>query len=97
MAIWTSIMCVSICISLLSFFRYKINSSHKFTRFLSENAYTVYIIHAPVLVVASISLALLILHPMLKFIVVLSLALSLCFIISQFVVRQIPGSKRVLG
>ena len=94
---WSSLMCVSICISLISFYKSKLNKDNRYAKIFSQNAYTVYIIHAPVVVVTSISLASIILHPLLKFVFILCLALSLCFIISHFFLRRIPASKRVLG
>ncbi len=96
-SIWGSITCFSISISLIPIFRGKLNLQTTFTRILSQNAYTVYIIHAPVLVVTSISLSGIILHPLVKFIVVLGITLTLCFGLSHFVIRRIPGAKRVVG
>jgi glucan biosynthesis protein C len=96
-SIWGTIMCFSICISLIPIFREKLNNQSTFTRFLSQNAYSVYIIHAPVLVVTSISLSGLILHPFVKFICVLCVTLGLCLTISHFILRRIPGAKRVVG
>jgi hypothetical protein len=93
----SSIMCVSIFISLVSFFRRDLNSDNKYVKILTQNAFTVYIIHAPVVVITSVSVAGIVLHPLFKFICVLALALSFCFILSHFVLRRIPGAKRVLG
>ncbi|MFX1548427.1 MAG: acyltransferase family protein, partial [Promethearchaeota archaeon] len=96
-SIWGSINCFAICISLIPIFRKKFNDQNTFTRMLSQNAYTVYIIHAPVLVVTSISLSGIILHPLVKFIGILGITLILCFGLSHLVIRRIPGAKRVVG
>jgi hypothetical protein len=97
-SVWGSIMCISICISLIPIFRSKLNSQGTFAKILAQNAYTVFIIHAPVLVVTSISVSgVSFLHPLVKFLCVLSMTLILCFVISHFVLRRIPGAKRVLG
>jgi hypothetical protein len=34
---------------------------------------------------------------LLKFVIVLAIVLLLCFLISHFILRRIPGTKRVLG
>ncbi|MFX1283392.1 MAG: acyltransferase family protein [Promethearchaeota archaeon] len=94
---WLSIMCFGVCISLIPIFRGKLNSQSPLPRILSQNAYTVYIIHAPVLIVTSISLSDIILHPFIKFIFVLCITLILCFGLSHFVFRRIPGVKRVVN
>jgi len=96
-SIWGSIMCFGICISLILIFRGKLNTQSTLPRILSQNAYTVYIIHAPVLVVTSISLSSISPHPFIKFIGVLCITLILCFGLSHFVFRRIPGAKRVVG
>ena len=94
---WSSLMCVSICISLVSFFKTYLNTDNKYAKILTQNAYTVYIIHAPVVVITSVSVAGIVLHPLIKFIFVLCLALFFCFTISHFILRRIPGAKKVLG
>ncbi|MFX0181996.1 MAG: acyltransferase family protein [Candidatus Hodarchaeota archaeon] len=97
-SVWSSIMCISICISLIPAFRSKLNSQGTFAKILAQNAYTVYIIHAPVLVVTSISVSeVSFFHPLLKFFCVLCMTLILCFVTSYFVLRRIPGAKKVLG
>ena len=96
-SVWGAIMCISVCLSLVPIFRTKLNNNNPIAQILSQNAYTVYIIHAPVLVVTSISVAGIILHPLVKFIFVLCITLTLCFVISHFVLRRIPGAKKVLG
>ena len=96
-ALWESIYCIGMSIGLVTLFRKKWNTQVKAAKTVSANAYTIYLIHAPVLVGISVLLVVVLIFPMLKFIIVLANVLLLCFLISHFILRQIPGTKRVLG
>ncbi|NLW49074.1 MAG: acyltransferase, partial [Firmicutes bacterium] len=50
-AFWESFFCVGVCLGLLVLFREKYNTQGKLSRFLSENAFGVYVFHTPILVV----------------------------------------------
>ncbi|HDS45963.1 MAG TPA: hypothetical protein ENN68_07745 [Methanomicrobia archaeon] len=76
--------------------RRKYNTHTSFTKNLSDNAYTVFIIHAPVIVAVSYAIRGLLIFPLLKFALVSFLGVSLCFLLSHFVVRRIPYADRVL-
>ena len=96
-ALWESIYCIGMSIGLVTLFRKKWNTQVKAAKTVSANAYTIYLIHAPVLVGISVLLVVVLIFPILKFIIVLANVLLLCFLISHFILRQIPGTKRVLG
>jgi len=92
-----SIYCIGMCIGLVALFRKKWNTQGKASKTVSGNAYTIYLIHAPVLVGISVLLVVILIFALLKFVIVLVIVLLLCLLISHFVLRQIPGTKRVLG
>jgi len=96
-ATWESFYCIGMCIGLITLFRRKYNRQGKVTKNLSQNAYTIYIIHAPVLIFISILFLYILLPALLKFIIVLPIVLLVCLFISHFILRKIPGAKRVLG
>ncbi|MFX1358648.1 MAG: acyltransferase family protein, partial [Promethearchaeota archaeon] len=96
-ATWESFYCMGMCIGLITLFRRKYNQQGKVTKNLSQNAYTIYIIHAPVLIFISILFLYIFLPALLKFIIVLPIVLLVCLLISHFILRKIPGAKRVLG
>lgn len=96
-AIWESVYAMGMSIGLITLFRKKWNNQGKISKNLSGNAYTIYLIHAPVLVSISVLFVGIIIHPLLKFAIVLSIVLVLCWLISNFIFRRIPGFKRVLG
>ncbi len=96
-AMWESFYCMGMCIGLITLFRRKFNQQGKVTKNLSANAYAIYIIHAPVLIFISILFLFILIPAFLKFIIVLPIVLLICLFISHFILRKIPGAKRVLG
>ena len=96
-ALWESIYSMGMCIGLVTLFRKKWNTQGKISKTLSTNSYTMYLIHAPVLVGVSILLVVIVIFALLKFVIVSILVFSLCFLISNFILRRIPGTKRILG
>ena len=96
-ALWESIYCIGMSIGLITLFRKKLNTQGKASKTVSSNAYTIYLIHAPVLVVISVLFVVILIFALLKFVIVLSIVLLLCFLISHFILRRILGTKRVLG
>lgn len=95
-AIWESVYCIAMPILLLSVFRRRLDFQGRLSQFLSRNAYTVYIIHAPVIVFTAILFRNLAIDPLLKFVLVAPLGVALCFLISHFLVRRLPLADRVL-
>ena len=96
-ATWESIFCMGMSIGLITLFRKKFNSQGKASKTLSSNAYTMYLIHAPVIVVISVLFVVVLIFALLKFVIVLAIVLLLCFLISHLILMRIPGTKRVLG
>jgi hypothetical protein len=94
---WESFYCMGMCIGLVVLFRKRYNTQGKVSKILSQNAYTIYIVHAPVLVSIALLFALILMPALLKFVIVLPIVLLICFLISYFILRRIPGAKRVLG
>ncbi|HLZ60822.1 MAG TPA: acyltransferase family protein [Ktedonosporobacter sp.] len=94
-ALWDSTFSVGMCLGLITLFRHSFNRSGKLGRFLSRHAYTVYIIHVPVIVL--LALALRGIHPeaLLKFALAALIGVPLCFALA-FLVRKIPFASRIL-
>ena len=95
-SMWEAFVGTGLIAGIFVVFRRKFNSQTSFTKNLSDNAYTVFIIHAPVIVFFSYAIRGLHIFPLVKFIFVSVLGVSLCFLISHFVVRRIPYSGKVL-
>ena len=95
-SLWEAFVGTGLIAGIFVLFRRKFDSQTRFTKNLSDNAYTVFIIHAPVIVFVSYALRGLHIFPVVKFIFVSVLGVSLCFVISHFIVRRIPYSEKVL-
>ncbi len=94
-ALWEQILCAAIIITLLVFFREKYNYQGRLLKAMSASAYTVYIIHAPVIVFLALGLRGLVMYPLLKFVLVAPLAVSLCFLLSNYI-RKLPIARNIL-
>jgi glucans biosynthesis protein C len=94
-ALWDSIFSVGMCLGLLTVFRRFFNRQFRLSRFFSRQAFTVYIIHIPVIIF--LALALRGLHPeqLLKFALAALVGVPLCFALA-FLVRTIPFASRIL-
>ena len=91
-----AIISVAIILSLLTLFRKRFNRQEKLARIITKNTYTVYIIHAPVIVFLSYYLRNIALIPILKFFLVSLIGIPLCFLISHYLIRKIPGLNKIL-
>ena len=96
LSIWEAVYCVSMSILMLSLFRARFDIQGSLARFLSRNAYTVYIIHPILIVPLAFLLRGISIDPLLKFALVSPLAVAICFVFSQYIVRRIPHADQVL-
>lgn len=85
----------SISYALLVLFREKWNRQTAIAQWLSTRAFTVYIIHALVVTYISFGMREIDLHPLLKFAIAGSLAVTSCFLLAS-VIRRIPLLNRYL-
>ncbi len=81
---------------LLSIFSKKYNYTNRFTKLMNENSYSIYLVHMPIVIVCQYAMSQLEISALLKYSVVVLLALTLSLVISHFFLRQIPGLRRVL-
>ena len=94
-ALWDSTFSVGICLALLTFFRRYTPRQSRFGRFLSQQAFTVYIIHIPVIVLLALAIRGIHLEAFLKFALAALIGVPLCFALA-FLVRKIPFASRIL-
>lgn len=95
LAVWEQFVCVGLVITLLVWFRNRFNQQGRLAQTMSDGAYTVYLIHAPVLVFVGLSLRGVVLHPLLKFVLISPVAILLCFLIGHYL-RRLPLVRRIL-
>lgn len=84
-----------VILGLLWLFRARLNTTTPWSAFLSARAYTVYIVHPPLLVAVSLALALVAAPPAAKFVVAGTLACAASLLVSSLILL-VPGSRRVL-
>ncbi|UFP95803.1 acyltransferase family protein [Gloeobacter morelensis] len=89
------VVCPVACIAVLLLFRDRISVGQRLWTFLGENSYAVYIVHAPVCVLASLALRGIPLHPLGKFLVVSLLGVGLSLAVAASLRRW--GGKAVRG
>ena len=94
-ALWESFVVVGVCIGLLVLFRMRWNHQGRLARSLAASVYTVYLIHAPVLVGFAYAFHVVALYPLLKFGIAVLITIPLCFLISSLI-HKIPFANRVL-
>lgn len=94
-ALWESFLCISMSIGLIYLFRRYLNRQGTVAGFLAPNAYTAYLIHAPVITILAFAARDVSLYPLLKWAVVALVAVPLCFGLSGLI-RKLPYTDRVL-
>jgi surface polysaccharide O-acyltransferase-like enzyme len=94
-SLWESFVCIGMCIGLTYLFRRYWNRQGRLAKFLSPNAYTAYIIHAPIITFTALALRNVDVYPLLKFGLAVLIALPLCFVLSNLI-RKLPYTDRVL-
>jgi glucan biosynthesis protein C len=94
-SVWEEFVGVGMILALLVFFRQRFNRQGALTRALAASTYTVYFIHAPVLVCLALALRGFHVHPLLKFALVSPLAVVLCFTIS-YLLKKLPIIRSIL-
>jgi glucans biosynthesis protein C len=93
---WESFFCVGICLGLMVLFRDKLNRQGKIARWLSDNAFSVYVFHPPLLIAVTLALRSLDAPKLIKFFGATVLGVAVTYLASSLVFRQIPALKRVL-
>jgi glucan biosynthesis protein C len=94
-ALWDSIFAVGMCLGLIPLFRHFFNVESRFSMFLSQHSYTVYIIHVPIIVLLALALRGIDLENLLKFGLVTVIVVPTCFAVA-YIVRKIPLASRIL-
>jgi glucan biosynthesis protein C len=94
-ALWESFLCVSACIGVIYLFRRYLNRRGMLAGFLVPNAYTAYLIHAPVITFLALGFNGATLYPLLKWAMLVVVAVPLCFVLSSLI-RKLPYTNRIL-
>jgi hypothetical protein len=95
-ALWESFFCVTFILALTGMFKGKVNITSPFQQFLSDNAFGVFVFHAPVLVGISIIIKDYTFNPMLKFFLVFAIAVPTTFFIA-WLIRRIGFLRKIFS
>ena len=95
-ALWESFFCLGAVLGIVVIFRERFNSGGRFARFMSDNSFSVYVFHPPILILVTLALRGFAWHPLVKFAVAAAVAVPLCFLASELVRRRIPVLRSVL-
>jgi glucans biosynthesis protein C len=95
-AFWEATSCTATSYGLLAIFVRKFNSQGKLARFLSDNAFSVYVFHPPIVIACAR-----LLHPMawpslLMFVILTVLSAVVSFVLSATLFRRIPLLRNIL-
>jgi fucose 4-O-acetylase-like acetyltransferase len=96
MNLWESFTCVALCHGLLVIFREAINAQGRLARFLSANAFSVYVFHPPFVIMGTRMLRGFVWPPLLKFAALTVLGAVASFAMSAAVFRRIPLLRAIL-
>ena len=95
-ALWEAFFCVGACLGIVVIFRERFNSGGRLSRFMADNSFAVYFFHPVILILVTAAMRNFALHPLAKFAVAAAVAVPLCFVASELVLRRIPVVGRVL-
>jgi surface polysaccharide O-acyltransferase-like enzyme len=94
-AFWEAFLCLGMVVGLLVLFRKRFNQQGTLAKAMSASAYTVYIIHQPVLIFLGLALSGIRLPHLLKFVLVAPVAVALSFLLSNYI-RKLPLARSIL-
>lgn len=95
-SIWESFVAVAMSIGLIAVFREKFNRQSKMIKTLSNNSFTVYMFHPPIIVAVSLLFRTVIFYPIMKWVILCIICVPLCFVVTHFIIRRIPLLNKVL-
>lgn len=93
---WEAFFCMGFCLGLTVWFRERFNWQGAFAKWMSDNSFSVYMFHTPLLVTVTLAMGGLIAPKPVKFLLATVLAVTVTFLASNYVFRRVPLLKRVL-
>jgi len=93
---WEAFFCLGFCLGLTVLFREKFNRQGAFAKWMSDNSFSVYMFHTPLLVAVTLGMRGFDAAKPVKFLVATVLATTVTFLASNYIFRRIPLLRRVL-
>lgn len=95
-ALWESITCASVVLGLIVIFRKWIKKPNKLSKFLSDHAFGVYVLHAPILIYISLIFIKYEIDPFIKTILISCITLPASFLVS-YLIKKIKLFQYILS
>lgn len=95
LAMWEQTTGIAIMVALLVLFRERFDRQGRMAAEASASSYTVYVIHAPVIILGALAVRSITMYPLLKFAIVSLILVPLCFLLAAGI-RRLPGARRIL-
>ena len=96
MDVWRAGMCVSLTLGLITLYRERFNGAGPVARFLTRNAFGVYVFHPPILIAATLILQHWPMVAAVKFAVSSVIGVSVTFLFVGAIARRTPGLRAIL-
>ncbi len=96
LALWESFTCIAISLGLLVLFRERFNDQGRLSKFLSDNAFAVYVFHPPIVILGARALHGVDWPPVVKFATLTVIGIVVSFTLSAAVFRRIPLLRGIL-
>ncbi|MBV9302892.1 MAG: acyltransferase family protein [Acidobacteriaceae bacterium] len=94
--LWESFTCVAMSLGLLALFREHFNSQGRLGKFLSDNAFGVYVFHPPIVIAGARLLHGFSWNPLLKFGLLTGFGIIVSFVLTAAVFRRTPLLRQIL-
>ncbi len=95
-SLWEGILCVSMSIIMLTWFRRRFHRQGRLSRAMSESAFAVYILHPAVIVPLALALSGIQMNLSIKYLIVAPIGVALCYLVA-YGLRKVPFVRRILG
>jgi peptidoglycan/LPS O-acetylase OafA/YrhL len=93
---WEAFFCMGVCLGLTVLFREKFNRQGAFAKWMSDNSFSVYMFHPPILIAVTLAMQSFGAPKPVKFLAATLLATMVTFLASNYIFRRIPLLRRVL-
>lgn len=93
---WEAFTCVGVSYGLLCAYRERFNEQNRFTKFLSDNAFAVYVFHPPIVILGARMMQGFDWHPFVKFGLLTVFGVVVTYTLSAAVFRRIPYLRAII-
>lgn len=95
-SLWEALICISMSLGFVALYRTLFDRQGRTAKFLSDNAFAVYLFHPPVLIALAIGFQSLLAPPLVKAVMLTFAAAIATYALSAVVLRNIPLLRRIL-